>query len=181
MKTIKVPTRDEVSPEAQVLFDQVTKHLGKLPNLYATMGYSPGTLKGYLQFEAAMGGGIFSAKEKEAINLVVSEVNNCNYCLAAHTMIAKSKGFSNDETLSFRKGYANDVKLDAVVKLAKAITDNKGEVEPDLLDNFFAAGYNEAALIELVGLVTAKIFTNYVFALTGVPVDFPEAAVLDEV
>jgi uncharacterized peroxidase-related enzyme len=178
MKTIKVPTRDEVSPEAQVLFDQVKKHLGILPNLYATMGYSPGTLKGYLQFEAAMVGGVFSLKEKEAINLVVSEVNNCNYCLAAHTMIAKSKGFTNEDTLCFRKGYSDDAKLYAVVKLAKAITENKGDVEPELLEEFFEAGYTEGALIELIGLITAKIFTNYVFALTSVPLDFPEAEVL---
>lgn len=180
MKTIKVPRRNEVSPESQLLFDQVTQHLGKLPNLYATMGYSSGTLKGYLQFEGAMAGGVFSVKEKEAINLVVSEINNCNYCLAAHTMIAKSKGFSHEDIISIRKGYTEDSKLNAVVKLAKSITENRGESDPQLLEAFFEAGYHEDALIELIGLVTAKIFTNYVYAVTGVPLDFPEAVSLDK-
>ncbi|MCQ6957020.1 carboxymuconolactone decarboxylase family protein [Mucilaginibacter aquariorum] len=181
MKKIKVPTRDEVNPDAQLLFDQVTKHLGKLPNLYATMGYSSGTLKGYLQFEAAMSGGVFTVKEKEAINLVVSEINNCDYCLAAHTMIAKSKGYTEEDTIGIRKGFTTDHKLDTVVKLAKSITDNRGEADPELLDAFFEAGYKEDALIELIGLITAKIFTNYVFAVTGVPLDFPEASKLDSV
>ena len=179
MKTIKVPTRDEVKPESQLLFDQVTKHLGKLPNLYATMGYSPGTLKGYLQFEAAMTGGVFTAKEKEAINLVVSEINNCNYCLAAHTMIAKSKGYTHEEIIGIRKGYSAESKLDTAVKLAKSITENRGEADPQLLADFFEAGYQEDALIELIGLITAKIFTNYVYAITGVPLDFPEAVSLE--
>ncbi|AYL95380.1 carboxymuconolactone decarboxylase family protein [Mucilaginibacter celer] len=179
MKTIKVPTRDEVKPESQLLFDQVTKHLGMLPNLYATMGYSPGTLKGYLQFEAAMVGGVFTVKEKEAINLVVSEINNCNYCLAAHTMIAKSKGYSHDETIGIRKGYSAENKLDAVVKLAKSITENRGEPDAQLLEAFFEAGYREDALVELIGLITAKIFTNYLYAITGVPLDFPKAVSLE--
>jgi AhpD family alkylhydroperoxidase len=178
MKTFKVPTRDEVSPESQLLFDQVSRHLGKLPNLYATMGYSPGTLKGYLQFEAAMGGGVFTVKEKEAINLVVSEVNNCNYCLAAHTMIAKSKGFTEEDTIGIRNGNTAEHKLDTAVKLAKSITENNGEADPVLLNDFFEAGYREDALIELIGLITAKIFTNYVYAVTRVPIDFPEASAL---
>jgi AhpD family alkylhydroperoxidase len=175
MKIIKVPVRDEVSPESQLLFDQVTKQLGKLPNLYATMGYSPVTLKGYLQFNAGMAGGVFSVKEKEAINLVVSQVNNCNYCLAAHTMIAKSKGFTQEDTISLRKGYAAERKLNTIVRLAKDITENRGEADPVLLEDFFEAGYHEDALIELIGLITSRIFANYVYAVTHVPIDFPEA------
>ncbi|MET3981842.1 AhpD family alkylhydroperoxidase [Mucilaginibacter sp. UYP25] len=180
MKTIKVPTRDEVSPDSQTLFDQISKQLGILPNLYATMGYSPGTLKGYLQFEAAMAGGVFSAKDKEAINLVVSEVNNCKYCLAAHTMLAKGKGFTQEETIDIRKGHTTDYKLNTAVQLAKSITENKGEADLQLLEDFYTAGYNEAALIELIGLITAKVFTNYVYALTAIPLDFPEAVALDQ-
>jgi AhpD family alkylhydroperoxidase len=181
MKTIKVPARDEVKPDSQLLFDQITKHLGKLPNLYAAMGYSSGTLKGFLQFEAAMGGGVFSVKEKEAINLVVSEINNCNYCLAAHTMIAKSKGYSEEDTICIRKGHTAEHKLDTAIKLTKSITENRGEADPRLIEDFFQAGYREDALIELIGLITAKVFTNYVYAVTGVPLDFPEAAKLEAV
>lgn len=175
MKTIKVPTREEVGPETQALYDQIAKGLGKLPNLYATIGYSQNTLKGFLQFDSAMSSSVFSPKEKEAINLVVSEVNNCKYCLAAHTMVAKTKGFSHEEIISLRKGYTEEVKLAAVISLAKNITENHGYAEPQLLEDFFQAGYKEDALIELVALITIRIFTNYVHAITGVPIDFPEA------
>jgi len=175
MKTIKVPIPDEVSAESKILFDQIRKHLGKLPNLYATIGYSPRTLKGYLEFDAAIDAGVFSSKEKEAIKLVVSEVNKCDYCLAAHTLIAKSKGISRDDTVSFRKGYAEDVKLDTLVKVAKEITLQRGNIGDQLFNQFFDVGYDEAALIDLVGLITTMTFTNYVYALTKVPIDFPEA------
>jgi uncharacterized peroxidase-related enzyme len=180
MRKINVPTRDQVSPDAQVMFDQIKQHLGKVPNLYATVGYSANTLKGFLAFQDALSKTAFTAKESEAISLVVSEVNNCNYCLAAHTLIATMKGYSKDDTLLLRRGNTEDPKLKAALQLAKAITVKKGEVEQQFLDDFFDAGYDESALIELIGLVTAKIFTNYVFALTAVPLDFPAAEELSQ-
>ena len=46
----------------------------------------------------------FTAKEREAINLIVSQVNQCDYCFAAHTTIAKMRGFTEEDTLEIRKG-----------------------------------------------------------------------------
>ena len=115
MSTITVPSRDQVSAESQLLFDVLQKRLGKVPNLYATMGYSPFALKGFLDFEETLSKGAFNAKEREAIALVVSEVNGCEYCLAAHTMLAMKRGYSKPETLDIRKGEVSDPKLSAII------------------------------------------------------------------
>jgi len=175
MKTIAVPSADQVSDESRVLLDQLKKRLGKVPNLYATMGYSSHALKGFLDFEAGLNGGRFSAKEREAIALVVSEVNQCAYCLAAHTGLAILRGFSKAETLDLRRGQAGDAKLNAILQLAKSIAENKGHADERVLNNFYEQGYNEAALMELTGLVAVRVYTNYVYALTAIPVDFPAA------
>jgi AhpD family alkylhydroperoxidase len=178
MKTIQVPITEEVSPASQVLFDQIKKKIGKLPNLYATMGYSAPALKGFLDFEASLATGVFTPKEREAIALVVSEINQCAYCLAAHTILATSKGFTKAQTLDIRRGHTSDERLNVILRLAKSIVENHGHADPALLDDFFTAGYPQTALIELTGLITVRIFTNYVYALTDVPVDFPAAEVL---
>jgi AhpD family alkylhydroperoxidase len=175
MKTIQVPVKEQVSPEAQILFDQIKKGLGKVPNLYATIGYSATALKAILEFEGMLNKGAFTPKEREAIALVVSEVNGCNYCLAAHTMAAFKRGYTQQETLEIRKGQAGDSKLQIVIQLAQSIVENIGTPAADLLDRFFQVGYNEAALMELIGLITVRIFTNYVYAMTNIPVDFPVA------
>ncbi|UUC44237.1 carboxymuconolactone decarboxylase family protein [Flavobacterium cerinum] len=173
MSNIKVPTRDQVSQDSQVIFDQLQKGLGKVPNLYATIGYSSNALKALLGLEEQLNKGVFTVTEKEAINLVVSEVNNCDYCLAAHTLIAGMKGISKEETLNFRRGSVNDPKLNAVLQLAKSVAENKGKADPDKVEDFLAAGYDNAAVMELIGFVILRSFTNYVYALTEVPVDFP--------
>jgi len=179
MKTIVVPAKEQVSADAQAIFEQIQKKLGKVPNLYATIGYSADALKAFLGFDASFAHTAFSEKEKEAINLIVSEVNNCNYCLAAHTMLATMKGYSKEDTLGFRRGNAADEKLDTAVKLAKSIAENKGDADAQLKENFFTAGYDEKALIDLIGLITVRSFTNYVYATTQVPIDFPVAEALN--
>lgn len=175
MKTIQVPTRDQVSAGSQVIFDQFQKRLGRVPNLYATMGYSENALKGFVDFDAAFSHGVFRPKEREAIALIVSEINGCAYCLAGHTLAAIKNGFTKEETLDLRRGKSNDDKVNAIVQLAKSITINKGHADEQALDDFYAVGFDEAALMELIGLVTVRIFTNYVFAATAIPVDFPLA------
>jgi uncharacterized peroxidase-related enzyme len=178
MKPFNVPSKEQVSPESQRLFEQLKKRIGKVPNLYATMGYSSVALKAFMEFEETLSHGSFNGKEREAIALAVSEINGCNYCLAAHSIAAMKRGFTKEDTLSIRKGKVNNDKLNAIVELARSIAENKGKADEAALENFYAAGYNEAAVIELIGLVSARIFTNYVYALTEIPIDFPPAEIL---
>lgn len=76
MKTITVPNKEQLSEEAQVILSSVEKKMGKIPNLYATIGYSSSALKAMLETEATLAHhSSYTAKEREAINLVVSQVN----------------------------------------------------------------------------------------------------------
>lgn len=178
MKKIIVPAADQVSPESQQMFESLQKRIGKVPNLYATMGYSARALKAFLDFEATLNGGVFSAKQREAIALVVSEVNQCEYCLAAHSIMAIRSGLTMEETHDIRRGRSNDEKINVIVQLAKSVAETKGHPQEGLVEAFFDAGFDEVGLMELIGLVTARVFTNYVFAITQIPLDFPAATVL---
>jgi len=172
MKTFKVPTREEVSPANQVLFDNLTKSIGKVPNLYAEMAVSSHALGAYLAFNTARTS--LRPKEKEAINLVVSEVNKCEYCSSAHTALAKLNGYTDEQILQLRGGSAPfDAKLDALVKYAKRAVETRGHVSGEVLDAFFAAGWTEENLIDTILVIADKTFTNYLHAATKIPVDFP--------
>jgi uncharacterized peroxidase-related enzyme len=175
MQMIHVPAKEDVSTGSQLIFEHIIKRLGKLPNLYASIGYSEFALKAFTEFEETLYKGSFSPKEREAIALIVSEVNHCDYCLAAHTQAAVKRGFSFEETISIRKAEISDFKLHSIVRLAKSIAENKGSVTDNLLENFYTAGFNNSALMELIGLVTVRIFTNYVYAISNIPIDFPLA------
>ena len=180
MRTIKVPTRDQVDAKAQQILDKVKSQLGMVPNLYATIAYSSDTLENYLNYSSKVGKDSFSGKEMEAIKLAVSEVNGCEYCLAAHTAIAKMNGFTEDETIQLRDGSIADAKLNTLSTLAAEVAQNRGKASQNKLDEFFAAGYDEKALIDFLAVVMEISFTNYTHNLTQVPVDFPKAKSLSE-
>lgn len=174
MKTqFTVPARDEVSPANQVIFDNLQKALGFVPNLYATIAYSDNGLARFLAYQNAKTS--LSNKEKEAVNLIVSQVNGCVYCQSAHIVLGKMNGFTDDQLLAIRKGGSADAKLNALVKLAADITANKGRATGDNVDDFYGQGYTNQNLVDLILQISDKTAMNYLHNLTEIPVDFPLA------
>jgi uncharacterized peroxidase-related enzyme len=174
MKTISVPSRAQVSAGNQAIFDNLQSKLGFVPNLYATIAHSENALGTYLTLQSAKSS--ISTKEREVINLVVSQVNECRYCLAAHTVLGKMVGFSDAQIIDIRKGRVPfDAKFDALAQLVRSITVNRGKADSTALDRFFAAGYTEGNLVDAIMVVGDKIISNYLHSTTQVPVDFPEA------
>jgi AhpD family alkylhydroperoxidase len=174
MTTINVPTRDEVSPANQAIFDKLKSSLGTVPNLYATLAHSEHALGSYLAFQNAKSS--ITGKAREIVNLVVSQVNACEYCLAAHTMIGKMNGFTDEQILEIRSGRASfDAKFDALARLVKNITINRGHADQALVDAFFAAGWTKGNLVDVIVVIGDKTVTNYLHGTTRVPVDFPAA------
>ncbi|WP_020601135.1 carboxymuconolactone decarboxylase family protein [Spirosoma panaciterrae] len=175
MKPFDVPTRSQVSAENQAIFDKLQAGLGFVPNLYATIAYSNNALSSYLQLQQAKSS--LNKREKEVINLVVSQVNGCNYCLAAHTTLGKLNGFTDDQILEIRGGSASfNPKYDALVRLTQAIAQQRGHLNNDsVLDAFYAAGYTHESLVDVVVAIADKIIMNYLHNLTNIPIDFPAA------
>ena len=169
-----VPTRDEVSDKNQEIFDKLEKAMGMVPNIYATFAHSETALSDYLDFENRKSS--LKPKEREVINLAVSQVNNCQYCLAAHTLIGQKTGFTPDQVLEIRGGRAEfDDKLDALAQFARAVAENRGRVSDLQTATLLEAGYTEENIIDIVMAVSGISTTNYLHNITDVPVDFPAA------
>jgi uncharacterized peroxidase-related enzyme len=173
MATFPVPTRNQVSPDNQIIFDNLKNALGIVPNLYATIAYSTHGLSRFLAYQNAKTS--LSSKEKEAVNLVVSQVNGCVYCQSAHLVLGKMNGFSDAELHDIRNSKSDNPKLDALVKLAADITKNRGNATDANVDDFFAQGYKHEHLVDLILQISDKTAMNYLHNLTKVPVDFPLA------
>jgi len=170
---------DEASTETQGIFDNLKKAVGKVPNLYASIGNSSHALGANLAFDDALGKGTFKTVEKEIIKLASSQANNCAYCIAAHTAILKMNKFDDAETLKIRQGTASNQKHAAIAQLAFDITDSAGHPSQGSLDDFFAAGYDSAALSEVIAIVALNIMNNYIHHIGQVAVDFPAPPALD--
>ena len=178
MTTINVPTREEVSPSNQAIFDSLKKNFGMVPNLFATLAHSATALPTYMALQSAKSS--INGKAREIVNLVVSQVNACEYCLAAHTMVGKMSGFTDEQILDIRHGRAGfDGKFDALARLTKGIAQSRGHVDQALVEAFFAAAWTKENLVDVIVAIGDKTVTNYLHSATKVPVDFPAAPALD--
>ena len=180
MSTFNVPKREEVSEKNQAIFDNLEKAVGFVPNLYATYAHSEYALENYLNLSNAKTS--LNAKQKEVVNLAVSQVNNCTYCLSAHTAIGKLNGFTEEQILELRGGKASfDSKLNALAGLAKNLTEARGAADETVVENFFREGWTKENLVDTIVLVGDKTISNYLHKTTDVPVDFPEVQFLETV
>lgn len=178
--TINVPTRDQVSANNQAIFDKLHNSLGFVPNLYATFAHSKTALEDYLNFQNRKTS--LNSKEKEVINLAVSQVNECAYCLAAHTAIAKLNGFSDNQILELRLGKADfNSKLNALANFARKTALNRGKAPVEAVESLIDAGYTRENLIDAIIVIGDKTISNYLHSVTKVPVDFPLAPELQPV
>jgi uncharacterized peroxidase-related enzyme len=175
--TFSVPARAEVSPNNQAIFDKLQKGLGFVPNLYAYFGKNETALADYLTLQNRKS--TLRAKEREVINLVTSQINGCRYCQSAHTALGKINGFTDEQILEIRGGSAGfDSKLDALAKFTASVVKQQGRATPEAVEAFFAAGYTEANMIDVIIVVGDKIISNYLHNLTHLEIDFPLAAEL---
>jgi len=174
MEQLTVPTKHDVNEANQAIFGNLEKALGFVPNLYAYFAKNDTALTDYLALQNRKS--TLKAKEREVINLVVSQINECAYCLSAHTVLGKMNGFTDGEILEIRRGSASfDLKLDALVKFVSSAVINRSKPSAESREALFNAGYSEVNMIDIIMVVGDKLISNLMFGATGFKVDFPLA------
>jgi uncharacterized peroxidase-related enzyme len=175
MSRLSIPATIEATPVASHSFlEAVKKQLGVVPNLFRLVANSPAALKGYLGLSGALGKGALPAQTRERIALAVAEANSCDYCLSAHTYLAKNLAKLDDaEITANRSGASNDPKADAALRFAIKVVRARGHVSDDDVATVKAAGYDDAQVIEIVQQVALNTWTNYINSVAQTDIDFP--------
>jgi uncharacterized peroxidase-related enzyme len=165
--------RDTSNERLRKTFDAIQKQLGVVPNMMRTMAQSPAVLDAYLAFGAALHRGLLPVSLQEQIALAVAEVNACDYCLSAHSALGRGAGLSSDEILASRDGRASDPRIAAVLQLARALVDRRGDVTEEDLARVRAAGLGDGEIAEIIAHVGLNVFTNYFNRAVHTEIDFP--------
>lgn len=179
-----MPRLSQVNPadaegKTKELFDGIKKKSGMVPNILKHMANSESALSGYLNISGALANTSISAQLREQIALSVGEINGCHYCTAAHSAVGKLRGLSQDEIMDARRGTATDSKVDAAIKFANSIVENKGFVSDKDIENVREAGYTDGEIVEIVAVVSLNIYTNYINHVAETIIDFPKVPELN--
>ncbi|MHC8308073.1 carboxymuconolactone decarboxylase family protein [Pseudomonas sp. GT1P32] len=168
MSRINTLSLEHATDTTRPLLEGVQKKIGFLPNVFKTLAHAPAVLSSYLQQSATLGKTSLSATEKEAIFLATSQVNGCDYCLAAHTLFAGKAGLSAQDILSARNG-----QLNAFATLARQITESRGHLSSEQIAAARAAGINDSKIVEVIAHVASQTLTNYLNNVALTEIDFP--------
>ncbi|PXX46936.1 carboxymuconolactone decarboxylase family protein [Undibacterium pigrum] len=175
MSRLAIPTVEQSPSASQPMLAAVNKQLGVVPNLMKLVGNSPAALEGYLSLSGALAKGSLSAQLRERIALTIAEYNGCDYCLAAHAYLGKNLAKLSDADIdAARSAHAEDAKTNAALQFARQVAEQRGRVSDTELANLRAAGFDDAAVIEIVLNVAVNVLTNYVNNVALTDVDFPK-------
>ncbi len=163
----------ETAPEASVeTIKAVNAAYGFLPNLIGTLGNSPAAVKAYASVSAAFEGSSLSPVEQQVVLLTTSVENQCHYCVAAHTAVAKMVGAPDEVAAALRAGETlADSRLEALRALTLSVVRNRGWVSETEIADFLAAGFAKEQVLDVVTGVTQKTLSNYANHLADTPLD----------
>lgn len=176
MSRLNVVTPEQATGQTKALYDAIKRAVGRVPNIYQGVGNSAAALEGVLHIGEVLSKGQLTAAEIEAVKLAVSETYGCNYCLAAHTLLGKKAGLTDEQAISIRRGAPQQPKLAALVKFVNTAIQPKGRIADGDLRAVKIAGYNDAQITEALLTVSHTVFTNLFNRVHQTPLDFPPAA-----
>jgi uncharacterized peroxidase-related enzyme len=157
-------TDETVTGQAKEIIESTKTQLGFVPNMYRTMANSQGYLRtyihGYKAFRESSG---FTPQEQELIFLVISRENGCDYCTAAHSMIAdKVAKFEPDQLAAILVGQVlADEKLQALSVFTSRVFESRGLISKAEAAAFLEAGYSEKQILEIILAISVKTLSNY--------------------
>jgi AhpD family alkylhydroperoxidase len=175
MPRLNVVTPSQASGRTRELYDGLTKAIGGVPNIYQGIGNSAAALGAALGIGEALKQGQLTAAETEAVKLAVSQAYGCNYCLAAHTLLGKKAGLTDEQAIDIRRGTYGLSKLAALVSFVNAVLHPGARLPDGELQAVRAAGYNDAQITEALMVIAQTVFTNLFNRVHQTPLDFPAA------
>jgi uncharacterized peroxidase-related enzyme len=162
------------------LFADVQAKFDMVPNIFRMLAKAPAAFEGLMNLSAALAGGTLDKKTREQLGLAIAESNLCDYCLSAHRYLGARAGLTPAEIDDAIRASAAHPKTDALLKLARGMIVQRGELTDANLKRARAAGLTDGEIIETVANVALNIFENYLCHVTRVPIDFPQNKSRDE-
>lgn len=154
-------------------FTQIKDTFGVVPNMFKVIGNSEAALESMWTSFGALGKGKLDPKLGEQIAVLIADINRCEYCLAAHTVLGKKAGASDAEMSAAQAGESKDSKTQAALNFSKKIVQQRAAINKSDVDEVRSAGFNDEEIAEILAHIALNLFTNYTNVAFDVPLDFP--------
>ena len=172
MTTLTTHTIESAPEASKALLEKSVSAYGMLPNLHAVLAGSPGLLNAYQMLHELFLKTSFNADELTVVWQGINVEHGCTYCVPAHTAIAHSMKVDAKliDALRNQQPLPN-AKLQALLDMTLIIVRHRGHVTDTELAAFYAAGYGEQQVLEIILGLSQKVISNYTNHIAGTAVD----------
>jgi len=174
MTTFNIHNIESAPKESKVILEDSLKTNGMIANLHGVMAESPELLIAYQELGKLFTNTSFNKEELTVVWQTINVEHNCTYCVPAHTGIANMMKVDPLLTEALRdQNTMPTPKLQALQDMTLNVVRKRGNVSDEEISTFFAAGYAQRQLLEIILGVSQKVISNYVNHIAKTPVDKP--------
>jgi len=172
MTTLKIHSIESAPEASKSLLENSQKAYGMIPGLHGVLAGAPELLDAYQKLHELFVNTSFNNEELTVVWQSINVEHACHYCVPAHTGIAKMMKVDDAIVEALRNETPlADSKLEALRTMTLAITRNRGNVSQEDLETFYAAGYGERQVLEIILGLSQKVISNYTNHIANTPVD----------
>ena len=172
MKQYTIHDKHTANEESAQLLNAVEGMISFVPNIFGVIAESTPALQAFVDLNNQLSKSTFGAIEREIIQTAVSVENQCNYCVAGHTAFAHMQDVPAEIIVAVRNNQAIKYpKLEALNQFTRTLVRSKGMIPLQAQEDFFAAGYTPAQVLEVILGICVKTFSNLANNTIGIPLD----------
>lgn len=173
MTSFTIHTSNHAPDQSRPLLTAVGNKYGFVPNLFGALAEAPATLEAYIALGGALEKSSLNPVEQQVVLIATSVENHCEYCVAAHSLVAKHMIKADEAVVNAlrNKTAIPDAKLQALAVFTRAIVAHRGVVSGKPLEDFLVAGYGHQQMLEVILGVAMKTLSNYANSLMHTPLD----------
>ncbi len=164
---------ESTAPEAsQPLLGGARRRLGFVPNIFGVLAEAPVAVEAYGALNELFARSSFTPTERHVVWFTNIFENDCTYCMAAHTSIAKAEKIPEEVIDTARSGDAySDPRLEALRTFTRSMVVNRGWASEEELASFLAAGFTKQHAMEVLVGVAHKVMSTYANHIAKTPLD----------
>ena len=172
MSTLKIHSIESAPEKSKSQLEASIKDFGMLPNLHGVLAESPELLEAYKTLHTLFQNSSFDAEELTVVWQTINVEHECHYCVPAHTGIAHMMKVDAALTEALRNRTAMPTeKLQVLQDTTLIILRNRGHLSETELENFYAVGYGQRQLLDIILGLSQKVISNYTNHIANTPVD----------
>ena len=155
-------TIDSAPEDSKPLLQVAKNTYSFVPNLLASMASAPSLLEGYMTLAGIFDKTALTEAERQIILMTNNRLNNCTYCMAAHTTISQMAGVPADVIDGLRNNIPlADPKLEALRVFTAIVNEKRGWPAENEIEAFLTAGYTRQTVLEVILGTSLKVMSNY--------------------